>query len=98
MEKVYQEINRLAEMLEYLDPGTEYDMTVGRIRNLLDLEILANKVNEPTLSKDISMLEKILNNAPLLNLIGGVVGTLIIVNHERINVVTSRAVSFIRFR
>ena len=96
--KVTNEIVRLAEMLEYLDPGVEYDETVGRIRSLLELEVLENKVNDIALSESTSKLEKILNNAPLLNLIGSLVGIVLVINHERINIITSRAFSFIRFK
>ena len=98
MENVYKEINRLVEMLKDLPPGPEYDDTVRRIQNLLGLEVLANKVNETALPEKTSWLEKILNNGPLLNLIGGVAGTLLVINHERINVLTTRAFGFIRFK
>ena len=98
MEKVFAEINRLAAMLEHLDPGPEYDDTVRRIKSLLELEFQANKVNETALFNETSWFEKILNNGPLLNLIGGVVGTILVINHERINILTTRAFSFIRFK
>ena len=90
MEKVYHEINRLAAMLEYLDPGPEYDEMVRRIKSLLELETHSNK--------NVSVMEKILNNGPLLNLIGGLAGTLLILNYERLGIVTSRAFSFIKFK
>ena len=98
MDKVCNEVNRLASMLEHLEPGPEYDETVTRIKNLLELEFQAKKVNELILPNEISILEKILNNGPLLNLIGGVAGTLLVINHERLNILTTRAFSFIRFK
>ena len=99
---VRDELDRLGAELISSDTLTtkEFGELTDRIKKLLEIELMTNKVNETNvgLRPEKSKLEKILNNAPVINGLFGVGGVLLMMNHERLNIFTSKALSHVRFK
>ncbi len=93
---LWRELARLDEMIEKEKPGTdEYDRLVKEINQLTHIE---NVILERPEFKDwnVSKLDKLLNNAPLIGAIGTGVVAVLTLNYERLDIVTSRAYGLIR--
>ena len=93
MLEIGDEYERIWLLLTGLDPGTkEYDMTLKSLSNLVDVDLKIGTA----LADNPKGLDKVLNNGALLGLIGNVVLGVMIMNHERANVITTKAFSLIK--
>ena len=82
-----KEIDRLSETLSYTDMDTdEYDDIVSKIERLTSIKekLEKAKVCESKVSKDT-----------LAVVIGNLVGIVLILGYERVNIITSKALSFV---
>jgi hypothetical protein len=98
MEKLRQYVigqtESLSEQLNSLEPSSkEYEQVLGRLETFvrLRLDLVVNNL-KPT----PSVVERILANPALVGVLGNLALTLLILNYERTEVITSRAFSFIR--
>ncbi len=91
MEPVWKEYTRLQKHLEKLEPGTdEYSKTLKQFNDLVYI------VKQFPLHAAESRLDKFMNNSALIGLVGNLAITLLILNYERAEIVTSRVFSFVR--
>lgn len=86
------ELERLLVELRSAKAGTdEYKEVLEQINSLVHID---DKLHEKEVIE--SRLDKVLSNPALLGLIGNLSLALLILNFERANIVTTRALSFIR--
>ncbi len=86
------EIERLLVELKSAKPGNdEYKEILEQVNNLIHID---DKLHEKEVKE--SRLDKVLANPALLGLIGNLSLALLILNFERANIVTTRALSLIR--
>ena len=91
---VWREAERLSSHIETVEPGTdEYDNVLRQIENLVRIE---NQILER--SEFDSKLDKFLKNQALVGGVFSLIATLAILNYERLDIVTSRAFGWIRFK
>ena len=86
--------DRIIEHMKTVKPGSEEHQTC-----VAELETIARIQNEVyhRLDKE-SWTGRILGNAPLVTGIFGFVTTVVVLQHERLEIITSRAFNWIRFR
>ena len=92
-ETIDLEIDRVCEYIANSQTDTkEYAAALRRLDELIDLD---RKVQD---APGKSIFEKIINNPSLVGALAQLLGILWLTQHERLNVVTSRALSWIRFK
>lgn len=91
MEKsMRHEFNRLLVRLLELEPGTEeYAAALEQLRRFSDITKVSLKGNE-------GKVDKFLSNPALIGVVGNLMGIFLILNYERAEIITSRAINFIR--
>lgn len=88
-----EEIQRLWNILVTLEPGSkEYNGVLANLRNIMGFDKELGAIAPEQESK----LDKILGNTALLGVVGNLALGLLILNHERTNVITSRAFNLLR--
>lgn len=89
------EIDRLGGMLRQMTPTKDdYMRTLEALTALQNLKAKIEK-DEP---KKSSFLETVMNNQALLSSLTSLAGIILVINHERINVITSKAFNIVRFK
>lgn len=87
-----EEFDRLLTKLHSLEPGSkEYQSILEQLNTLVRIDSYIYKEEE-------SKASKLLSNPALVGVLGNLAMTLLVLNYERLGVVTSRAFSFIRPR
>lgn len=87
-----EQYDRLLTKLNSLEPGSEeYQKILENVNTLAHID----KVLHP---HEPSIMEKILANAPLVGGIFSLAATGMVLYHERLDVITSRAFGWIRFK
>lgn len=94
LDSSWNETSRLWEALSKAQPGTDvYDQILNEISHILEVQdTLYGRAAEPTWYQEVL-------TSPIF--IGGVfqlAATLIVVNHETVGVITTKAFNWVRFR
>lgn len=85
-----REFSRLLAALSELDPETdEYTKMLEKFQGFAD-------VAKPYFKADESFFERFLNNPALVGVVGNLLGMFMVLNYERAEIITSRAINFIR--
>ena len=94
IESTWNELTRLEEHIKSVAPGTdEYSKVLRQIQHLIQIQdLVAPEYRGATESG----MDKVLNNPAVVGVIGNIVVALMILNYERMGIITSRAFSFIR--
>lgn len=93
LDKTWEEASRLMEILSGLDPASEkYHET---IRNLSELISIQDRLYE---RNHRSRMSEILTNPIVISGLFQLMATVLIINHESVGVITTRAFSWIRFK
>lgn len=91
---IIEQTESLSEHLDTLDPKTdEYAKVLGRLETFVRLRL---DIAVDNLKPRPSVVEKILSNPALIGVLGNLAITLLILNYERADIVTSRAFNFVR--
>ena len=94
LESTWKELTRLSEFITTVPPGTEdYDRVLREIRDLL---LIQNLVSPDYRGTHESKIEKVLNNPAIIGVLGNLAVAVLILNYEKVGIVTSRAFAFIR--
>ena len=91
---VIEQTDSLSAYLDTLDPKTdEYAQVLRRFETFvrLRLDLAVNNLKPKP-----SALERVLTNSALVGVLGNLMITLLILNYERAEIVTSRAFNFVR--
>jgi hypothetical protein len=89
----WKEYKRLKDHLESLDPGTdEFDRTLDQLNKLV--HIMMQVQRQPAESK----LDKFLSNPALINGVFSLGIALLVLNYERLEIITSRAFNFVKIK
>jgi len=100
MEQIYKTVNdsldeALQRAIQFLEePNHTFDERKEALDHLF--YIMNQKFDLADKPKRPSIIKEIVSNPALLGVIGNLAGILLILNYERMNVVTSRAFSFIK--
>ncbi len=91
-----RELTRLEEHIKTVEPGSdEYDRTLRQIQDFLHLQ---NQLLQSYERVDESRLDKILKNPAFVGGVFSLLATGWVLHHERLDVITSRAFGWIRFK
>jgi len=89
---IEREIHRIDEHLKHIEPDeTAYGIRLERIKTLLEIEALEMKNRK-------SKTQQVLENAPLLQLLGSFGVAAMVLNYERTGTILSRAWSIVRLK
>jgi hypothetical protein len=92
MNTTWKELNRLAAHIATVEPGTdEYDRVLKNYNDIIHIQnsILGRKEFD-------SRMDVLLKNPALLGVIGNLAIAVLVLNFERLGIITSRAFNFIR--
>ena len=89
---LWNEFDRQIKHIKNVEPGSpEYDKSLSQIGEIVHIQ---NKILER--EEFVSKMEKLLRNPALVGAVAQLGMTLLVINHERLNVITSRAFGWIR--
>lgn len=88
---LFDEAVRLINVMKKLEPGTdEYNKVLTELQEVVHME---RQYKEKSVE---SKMDKFLNNPALVGLVSTWGATLLVLNYERLEIITSRAFSWIR--
>lgn len=84
------EFSRLLKTLSELDPETdEYAKMLEKFQGFAE-------VAKPYFKEDKSFFERFLDNPALVGVVGNLLGMFMVLTYERAEIITTRAINFIR--